>query len=60
MRIGVRKLLKTGLVLERACGGQAVGIAPTERLKSRRQMGSSNRKEGVGVTQERRTPIRGS
>ena len=35
MRTGVKKLLRTGLVLARACEGQAVGIAPTERLKLR-------------------------
>ena len=31
LTIGVRKLLRTGLVLARAWAGQAVGVAPTER-----------------------------
>ena len=43
MRIGVRKLLSTGLVLARAWRGQAVGIAFAERLKLRRQNGGSSR-----------------
>ena len=45
MRIGVRKLLRMGLVLARAKGGQAVGTAPTERLKLRRQMAAAAGKE---------------
>ena len=38
MKIRVRKVLRTGLVSARAWGGQAVGMAPTKRLKLRRQM----------------------
>ena len=34
----MRKLLRTGLVPAGAWGGQAVGIAPTERQTLRRQM----------------------
>ena len=41
MRIGVVKLLRMGLVSERVRGGQAVGIAPTERLKLRRKMAAA-------------------
>ena len=40
MKVGVKKLLRTGLVPARACGAQAVGIAPT-RLKLRRQMAAA-------------------
>ena len=49
MRIGVRKLLRTGMVPARVWRGQAVGIAPTERSNLRRQMARSGRKEGIGV-----------
>ena len=38
MKVGVKKLLRMSLVPARACGAQAVGIAPTDRLKLRRQM----------------------
>ena len=41
MRIGVDKLLRMGLVSERVRGGQAVGIAHTERLKLRRKMAAA-------------------
>ena len=41
MRTGVRKLLMTGLVRARVWRGQVVGIAPTERLKLRRQMAAA-------------------
>ena len=48
-RTGVRKLLRTGLFPARAWTGQAVGIAPTERLKLRRQMAAAaGAKELVG------------
>ena len=47
MRTGVKMLLRTGLVPARAWGGQAVGIAPTERLKLRRQVAAAGRKEGI-------------
>ena len=48
MRTGMRKLSRTGLVPARAWGGQAVGIALTERLKLRRQMAGCSRSEGIG------------
>ena len=41
MRTGVRKLLRPGWVPARAWRGQAVGIAPAERLELRRQMAAS-------------------
>ena len=41
MRIGVVKLLRMGLVSEIVRRGQAVGIAPTERLKLRRKMAAA-------------------
>ena len=43
VRIGVGTLLRTGFVLARGLGGQAVGVAPTERLKLRRQMAAGKR-----------------
>ena len=50
-RIGVRKLLRTGFVLARAWEGQAVGIAPTERMKVRRQMAAAaGKKESVSLS----------
>ena len=52
MRIGMRKLSRTGLVPARAWGGQAVSIAPTEMLKLRRQMAAAaGAKESVGRKQ---------
>ena len=51
MRTGARKLLRTGLVLVRAWRGQAVGMAPTERLKLRRQMAAAaGKKESVSLS----------
>ena len=52
MMIGVRKLLRTGLVPATAWRGQAVGIAPTERLKLRRQMAAAaaGKKESVSLS----------
>ena len=48
-RTGVRKLSRTGLIPARAWGGQAVGIASTERLKLRRQIAAApGAKESVG------------
>ena len=51
-RTGVRKLLRTSLVLARVWRGQAVGIVPTETLKLRRQMeAAAGKKESVfGIT----------
>ena len=45
IRTGVRKLLRTGLVPARVRGGQAVGMARTNRLKLRRQMAAAAGKE---------------
>ena len=51
MKVRVRKLLRTGLVLARAWRAQAVGIAPTERLKLRRQMGAAaGKKESASLS----------
>ena len=50
MRIGVRKLLRTGSVLARAWKGQAVGVAPTKRLTLRRQMAAAGGKESVALS----------
>ena len=48
-RTGVRKLLRT--VLARAWRGEAVGIAPRERLKLRRQMAAAaGKKESVSLS----------
>ena len=38
MKVGVKKLLRAGMVPARTWGVHAVGIAPTERSKLRRQM----------------------
>ena len=38
---GVKKLLRTGVAPARAWAAQAVGIAPTEILKLRRQMAAA-------------------
>ena len=50
MRTGARKLLRTGLVPARAWRGQAVGIAPTERLELRRQMAAAGKEESVSLS----------
>ena len=48
----MRKLLRTDLVPARACRGQAVGIALTERLKLRMQMAAAaGKKESVSLEQ---------
>ena len=41
MWVGARKLLRMDLVPARVWGGQAVGIAPTERVKLRKQMAAA-------------------
>ena len=47
----MRKLLRTGLVLAKAWEGQAVGIAPRERLKLRRQMAAAaGKKSSVSLS----------
>ena len=50
MRTGVRTLLRTGLVPARSWRGQAVDIAPAERLKMRRQMAAEAGKESVSLS----------
>ena len=52
LRIGLRKLLRMGSVLARGWRVQAVGIAPTERLKLRRQMASAvaGKEESVSLS----------
>ena len=45
----MRKLLRT--VLARGWGGEAVGVAPRERLKLRRQMAAAaGKKESVSLS----------
>ena len=46
----MRKLLRTGLVPARAWRGHAVGIAPTERLKLRRQMAAASAGKKASVS----------
>ena len=46
MKVVVKKLLRAGLVPARTWGVHAVGIAPTERLRLRRQMAAVGRKKG--------------
>ena len=51
MIAGVRKVLRTVLVPARALRGKAVGMAPTERLKLRRQMAAAaGKKESVSLS----------
>ena len=51
LRIGVRKLLRMGLVPARVRGGQAVGSAPTEGLKLRKQVAATaGNKESVSLS----------
>ena len=49
MKVETKKLSRMGLVSARACGAHAVGIAPTERLKTEEADGSSSRQEEVGL-----------
>ena len=51
MRTGVTKLLMVGLVPARGWVGQAVGIAPTQRLKLWRRMAAAvGKKESVSLS----------
>ena len=51
LRIGVRKLLRMGLVLAGVWRGQAVGFASSERWKLRRQMAAAAcKKESVSLS----------
>ena len=43
--VGVRKLMRMGLVPATVLGKQAVGISPAERLKLRRQMAAAASKK---------------
>ena len=47
--IGVRELLRMGLALVRVWRGRAVGIAPAEGLKLRRQMAAAAKQARVGA-----------
>ena len=44
---GVKKLLRAGMVPARTWGAHAAGMAPTERLKLRRQMAAAAGKKGM-------------
>ena len=50
MKVETKKLSRMGLVPARACGAHAVGIAPTERLKLRRQMAAAAGKKGASLS----------
>ena len=41
MKVGVKQLLRAGMMPVRTCGVHAVGMTPTERLKLRRQMAAA-------------------
>ena len=41
MKVGVKKLLRAGMMPARTWGAHAVGMSPTERLKLRRQMAAA-------------------
>ena len=45
MKVGVKKLLRAGMMPARTWGVHAVGMAPTERLKLRRQMAAMGGKK---------------
>ena len=47
MKVGVKKLLRAGVVPERTWGVHAVEIGPTERLKLRRQMAAAAGKKST-------------
>ena len=47
MKVGVKKLLRAGMVPARTWGVHAVGIAPTKRLKLRRQMAAAAGKKST-------------
>ena len=51
VRIGARKLLRLGVVLARVWRGQAVGVAPTDKLQLRRQMAAAaSKRESVSLS----------
>ena len=47
MRVGVKKLLRAGVVPARTWGVHAVGMVPTEKFKSRRQMAAAAGKKST-------------
>ena len=47
MKVGVKKLLRAGMVPARTWGVHALGMAPTERLKLRRQMAAAAGKKST-------------
>ena len=47
MKVGVKKLLRAGMMPGRTWGAHAVGMAPTERLKLRRQMPAAAGKKSM-------------
>ena len=47
MKVGVKKLLRAGMVPARTWGVHAVGIAPTEWLKLRRQVAAAAGKKST-------------
>ena len=50
MRVGVKKLLRAGMMPARTWGVHAVGMAPTERLKLRRQMAAAGKKSTTSLS----------
>ena len=44
LKVGVKKLLRAGMMPARTWGVHALGMAPTERLKLRRQMAAAGKK----------------
>ena len=47
MKVGVKKLLRAGMMPARTWGAHAVGMSPTERLKLRRQMAAAAGKKST-------------
>ena len=47
MKVGVKKLLRAGMMPARTWGAHAVGMSPTERLKLRRQMAAATGKKST-------------
>ena len=47
MKVGVKKLLRAGMIPARSWGVHALGMAPTERLKLRRQMAAAAGKKST-------------
>ena len=47
MKVGVKKLLRAGMMPARTWGVHAVGMSPTERFKLRRQMAAAAGKKST-------------